>query len=214
MGANVRHSSASVEHYTPVDIVEAAREALGGVIDLDPASNAFANEVVRAKRYFDAEANGLTAAWRGKVFLNPPGRRCDYSGNRVVERCGETGACGKKAPHVHGTAQSAQKTWWFKLAKSYLTERVTAAVFVSFSIELLQTSQIGSGDLPLPLDFPICFPRKRIAYDQAVNGVRKPGKSPPHSSMLVFLPDRNDKSVSIARFTAAFARFGEIINAR
>jgi ParB family chromosome partitioning protein len=65
------HSSQSVEWYTPPRYVEAVRRALGS-IDLDPASCAFANQTVKAKRYFDLESDGLVHDWSGKVFLNPP----------------------------------------------------------------------------------------------------------------------------------------------
>lgn len=61
----------SCEWYSPRDIVEAGRRVLGS-IDLDPASNVFAQEIVRAKEYFTEANDGLTKSWRGKVWLNPP----------------------------------------------------------------------------------------------------------------------------------------------
>ena len=64
-------SSESVEWYTPKAYIEAARECLGE-IELDPASSAFANKVVRAKKYFTAKQDGIEQDWFGRVFMNPP----------------------------------------------------------------------------------------------------------------------------------------------
>ena len=44
---------------------------LGG-IDLDPASNAEANRVVRAEVFFSSADDGLGKSWEGRVWLNPP----------------------------------------------------------------------------------------------------------------------------------------------
>ena len=67
----VLNSSASDEHYTPTGYVELARSVMGS-IDLDPASNATAQQWIKADNYFTQAVNGLEQPWRGRLWLNPP----------------------------------------------------------------------------------------------------------------------------------------------
>lgn len=68
---HVVNNSKDDEWYTPPKYIEAAREVLG-TIDLDPASNDFANQTVKASTYFTEEINGLEQEWFGNVWMNPP----------------------------------------------------------------------------------------------------------------------------------------------
>lgn len=61
----------SDEWYTPLEIIEAAREVLGE-IDLDPATCEFAQQRIKAQRYFTKDDDGLAQLWCGRVWLNPP----------------------------------------------------------------------------------------------------------------------------------------------
>lgn len=68
---HVTNNSKDDEWYTPAQYIEAAREVLG-TIDLDPASNDFANETVKATVYYTEETDGLAQEWYGNIWMNPP----------------------------------------------------------------------------------------------------------------------------------------------
>ena len=60
-----------VEWYTPPEMVDLAREAMGS-IDVDPASNPTAQQWIDAGDYFTAETDGLSQVWNGNIWINPP----------------------------------------------------------------------------------------------------------------------------------------------
>ena len=68
---HVAQNSGENEWYTPADIIECARKAMGG-IDCDPASSSLANEAVKAAEFFTKDDDGLSKKWHGNVWLNPP----------------------------------------------------------------------------------------------------------------------------------------------
>jgi len=101
MVANILHSSATPEWYTPREIVDAARDVLG-FIELDPASCVEANLTVRAEQIYTAADDGLRQDWQAaSVWLNPP--------------------YGKEA------GKSLQGLWSHHLGNEYRARRVGAA---------------------------------------------------------------------------------------
>lgn len=213
VASNPRHMSESNEHYTPTEIVEASRAVLGD-IDLDPASSVLANATVRARAFWTAEQNGYVTSWAGRVFLNPPGGRSDNLERPVMSKCRETGACGLPVGHAHEGVESSQKKWWFKLQREWLSGRVDAAIFVCFSIELFQVTQCDTpAGADLPLDFPVCFPKKRIAYVAAKGGALSVGASPPHSSAIILVCASHDR-VRRIQFSRTFGRIGAVRDLR
>jgi hypothetical protein len=190
-----QHSKVSNEHYTPLEYIEAARAVMGG-IDLDPAATKSVNERrVKATGHFTKKDNALDKPWGGlpffpvpstRVWLNPPGG--------LVNR------------------KSAAAVWWAKLVREWDEGRVSQAIFLGFSIEILQTSQwdsrrwLGS--------FPFCVPRQRIAFLQEINGEFIPGDQPSHGNIIAYLPPRLLSEAQYdghaRKFQDAFSGFGAV----
>ena len=70
----INQTSGDVDYFTPPHIVEAARDAMGS-IDLDPASNVRANEIVKAGKFYST--GGLLRPWFGNVWMNHPFSRAE-----------------------------------------------------------------------------------------------------------------------------------------
>lgn len=170
-----QHSSASNEWYTPPEIVEAAREVLGG-IDLDPASCEEANKVVRASRIYTIGDDGLSKPWSGHVLLNPPGGKATREAAK------------------HFKSRSSAVCWWRALVQEYDRRRVTAAIFVGFSLEILATSQQEGWQSCM--DYAFCVPAKRLRFSGA--------KAPTHANVIVYLGPKP------GYFGAVFSDFGAV----
>ncbi len=207
---NPQHSSVHVEHYTPLHVVELCRRTLGE-IDLDPASSLRANQDIQAKYIFtEADDGYFRDHWRvdgkpSRVFLNPPGGLVDARG-RVIRRV--KGEYKAKGPTRKGF--SSQKRWWGKLASEWVKGNVEAAIFVGFSIEILQSAQrmgVGYIDAPSPLRLPFCIPSERLKFDtvNCSTGARIVGPSPTHSNVIVWLPPskwRSEREMSFRQLSA------------
>ena len=97
------------ERVVPPHIAASAFRAMGG-IDLDPASTARANTVVKAQRFLTEREDGLKRAWRGRVWLNPPFSRglVDAFVARLLDRL----AIGQVTQAVLLTNNSTDTAWW------------------------------------------------------------------------------------------------------
>jgi hypothetical protein len=57
----------------------------------------------------------------------------------------------------------------------------------------------------------VCVPRKRIKFDQEVDGARVSGDQPPHGNIVVFLPpSRKPNNQELVVFRAAFRDVGYV----
>lgn len=135
---SVLFSSESEEWYTPQQFIEAARDVMG-VIDLDPASCEFANQIVKAQKIYTAEDNGLLQEWSGNIWLNPP--------------------YGKGRDPIDGKEKSNQLIWTAKLIDTIRSGRskqacmlVTSVTETKFFQSLLNASAM------------VCLPDSRIQF--------------------------------------------------
>jgi hypothetical protein len=114
--ANFRSTGAeNNEWYTPTEHIELARQVLGE-IDLDPASNAIAQQRVRATRFFTKDDDGLSLPWQGRVWLNPP-----YSRNlmsRFVDKLLSELDCGRVTEAIVLTNNTTDPIWFHRLSKA------------------------------------------------------------------------------------------------
>jgi phage N-6-adenine-methyltransferase len=103
------------EWYTPAAYIEAARRALGA-IDLDPASCEVAQKAVGAARFYSAEQDGLTRAWDGRVWLNPPYSQPLVS--QFVEKLVSEVEAGRTKAAIALLNNSTDTEWFHRAAKS------------------------------------------------------------------------------------------------
>ena len=149
-------SSKSNDWYTPSPIVEAARALMGG-IDLDPASCAQANEIVKAARFFSIEEDGLSQDWRGRVWLNPPyGREAGGSSQAVwSSKLIESFEAGDVSEAVM-LVNSATGSRWFKPLFEF------AICFVEGRISF--DSPVGRKDRPTHYSALVYFGHNQIGF--------------------------------------------------
>lgn len=111
------------EWYTPEQYIEAARFVMGS-IDLDPASNDFANETVKATVYYDEAMNGLERDWYGNIWLNPP-----YS-SVLIQKFAEK-LVDSKFEQAIVLVNNATETGWFRR----LADEADAVLFTTGRIK-------------------------------------------------------------------------------
>jgi hypothetical protein len=176
-----------------------------GGIDVDPASCAKANEVVKARAFCSKDA--LDEPWDyagapAKVFLNPPGGKLDRKTFK---------------PIASGPGLSAAAVFWWKLLDEYRAGNVEQAIFVCFSLNVFQNSQ--DHDYPPPYRFPFVVPSSRLKFWNERTPIGK--GQPQHCNAIVYLPPKPRLGETRAHngewslvttlcFAEHFSKFGEV----
>lgn len=176
--------------YTPEKYLNAARAVLGNIY-LDPASDATGNELVKADVFMTERHDGIVQDWGViarrqpgpiTVWMNPPG--------------------GLRPKGLLGAGASLPILFWQKLMMLREQGSLSHAIVAIFSLGQLQTTQQCSKSM---LDFPICYPPKRISWKPRP-GVA--GGSPSHAGGFVYVPARIDRT---AEFKYTFSAFGKVV---
>jgi phage N-6-adenine-methyltransferase len=111
-GSSVHFSSGTAEWRTPYEIIRRVVETLGR-IDLDPCAEE--GKGVPAAEHFTKEDDGLSRAWAGRVFMNPP--YCREIGpwvEKLLEEC----AAGRVSEAL-ALVPARTDTEWFYALRGY-----------------------------------------------------------------------------------------------
>ncbi len=100
---------------TPAEYVELARGVMGS-IDCDPATNPTAHSYIRATVHYTVDDDGLTKAWYGNVWLNPP------FGQPLIQRFADKLVAeyrsGNTTQAIAVTRNATDSQWWQTLASA------------------------------------------------------------------------------------------------
>jgi len=168
----INQTTGNQEWGTPSPIIEAARMVLG-CIDLDPASCFEANKIVRAKRFFTKEDDGLKYEWRGNVWLNWPfgDRENICKPNCTKKTCIKRGILQGLNTPVHISQDIQGNVGWVnKLMVEWKEGHIAQAMTICFAL----TSEAWFKPLKA---FPQCYLDGRTKYIDLTTGLQVKGVS-------------------------------------
>jgi DNA N-6-adenine-methyltransferase (Dam) len=135
-------SSKTAEWYTPRHVLDAACDALGGWIDLDPCAEPA--RAVPASQHFTLTDDGLARLWAGTVYMNPPYGRDIIKWTRKLRSEYDAG---RVTAAVALLPARTETTWWAGLGVDWLclirgrlsfSDHATNAPFPSAAVYLGQ----------------------------------------------------------------------------
>ena len=162
--AHVSHNSGNNEWYTPPEFIAAAREAMGG-IDCDPATSKIANATVQAPTFYTAETDGLSQAWHGNVWMNPP-----YA-NPLIRHFCEAVTDRYASGEIEAACvlvNNATETRWFQ----YMLNEAAAVCFPRSRVKFLDPNGDATG-APLQGQAIVYLGRNTEAFRAAFEAIGK-----------------------------------------
>jgi hypothetical protein len=143
-----------------------------GGIDLDPASSDTANALIGATRFATRDQDGLAEG-------------CLWRGRVFLNPPG-----------------GRVRDFWRRLLREIRSGDTTAAIWIGYSLQQLQTLQAADTSGPVEMANALCFPRKRIAF---LNVHGQPSGSPTHGNYVAYFGPK------VALFREVFRGFGEVV---
>lgn len=123
----INQTSGNVEYYTDPKLIEAAREVMTG-IDLDPASSAAANTIVKAVEFYDIQKDGLKQTWHGNVWMNHP---FGIKESACVQPCKRKA---KNPKHVcHSFDYHGNAAWINKLMSDFAAHEIRQCINITYA---------------------------------------------------------------------------------
>jgi hypothetical protein len=110
------------------------------------------------------------------------------------------------------------REFWLALMAAWDSDTIEQAIWIGYSLEQLQTLQCAVRVYASPIEFPICIPKRRIAFveNEAKKAERiakliAKGKTPnqksqpSHGNYITYLGDQPSKFVQV------FSAFGQVV---
>lgn len=191
----INQTSGNTEYYTPVYIIEAAVNVMGGIV-LDPASSEQANKIVGARRFFTSDDNPLSPLkpWISEtLWMNHPFSRGE---NPCTPKCKKK-TCILRGYHLTDPIPG-NADWINKLVKEFSLNRVKQAMCITFA----STSESWFDPL---FKFPMCFLSPRTNYllpnGEELRGVTK-------GSVVTYLHRTREQFMV---FCGVFSQYGRVV---
>jgi hypothetical protein len=184
--ANPLLSSDKEEHFTPKEVALDCHYVMDG-IELDIASCATANEIIKAERFFSKADNALMQELKARTgFCNPPGGKLN--------------------------GRSQQALFWDHVHACWVAGVLEEAIFLGFSLELL--SKRGYEILNYPICITCRGSESEVVNGMGrmkfLDQDLKAQDSPTHGNFVVYLPPRGETAIEHQkRFLERFSKYGK-----